>query len=103
MTISINEVRAAQVELLNGLGEGTGAYYDTVAQSYEDNADSYIDILRYPANILEVILNYRGEDTTEFNIKLRSGEIAKAYDFGGEYLGVDYKGVFSLFAIDSNI
>lgn len=109
--ISLEAVKAARVELLDGNGKGSKIFGSTVAESYEENADSYIDELRYPVDVIDVLLTYRA-DITSFLISVDGAyqlaygidEYLMAYDIGGEYLLV--KGPFNkvaIFSIDSNI
>lgn len=107
MTITLNALKAAQIEIVDGVGEGTGVYGETIEAFYAEATESYIDEVRYPVSLAKLFTTYAPEDIAEFNIKI-DGLIYKAYDIGGEYLAVDNSlaflgSSFSFFAIDSII
>lgn len=101
-TFSLEDIRNAKIELVDGDGKGSGIYGETLAEVYADNTDSYIDVLRYPLELKTLILNYY-LDVEKFNVKIND-IIYAAYDFGGEYLAIErIGGEVTFYAIESNI
>lgn len=107
MHLTLNDIKNAQIEIVDGVGHSSAIYGETLETVYAESAEAYIDIVRYPLNFAQLFTSYAPEDIETFNIKV-DGLIYKAYDIGGEYLAVDNSPAFNgsnftFFSIDSII